>query len=60
MLSVCPDVITIEEARRIFAVTRVLSFRAFFLTLDSPGLRPGEALRPQVGRYRPAHVRKPN
>ena len=28
-----PDVITIAEARRIFAATRVLSYRVFFFTL---------------------------
>ena len=44
-----PDIITIEEARRIFAATRVLSYRVFFFTLYSLGLRLGEGLRLQVG-----------
>ena len=44
-----PDIITIEEARRIFATTRVLSYRVFFFTLYSLGLRLGEGLRLQVG-----------
>ena len=34
-----PDVITIEEAKRIFTATRVLSYRVFFFTLYSLGLR---------------------
>jgi len=29
----CPDLITIEQARRIVAATRVLSYRVFFFTL---------------------------
>ena len=44
-----PDIITIEEAGRIFAATRILSVRVFFFTLYSLGLRLGEGLRLQVG-----------
>jgi len=44
-----PDIVTIEEARRIFAATRVLSYRVFFFTLYSLGLRLGEGLRLQIG-----------
>ena len=44
-----PDIVTIEEARRIFATTRVLSYRVFFFTLYSLGLRLGEGLRLQIG-----------
>jgi integrase len=44
-----PDIITIEEAKRIFAATRVVSYRVFFFTLYSLGLRLGEGLRLQVG-----------
>ena len=43
-----PDIVTLEEARRIFAATRVLSYREFFFTLYSLGLRLGEGLRLQV------------
>ena len=43
-----PDVITIEEARRIFAATRVPSYRVFFFTLYSLGLRLiGRMLNPE-------------
>lgn len=56
-----PDIVTVEEAQRIFAATRVVSYRVFFFTLYSLGLRLGEGLRLQVGdidavRWR-VHVR---
>jgi integrase/recombinase XerD len=44
-----PDIVTIAEAKRIFTATRVLSYRVFFFTLYSLGLRLGEGLRLQVG-----------
>ncbi len=44
-----PDIVTVEEARRIIACTRVASYRVFFFTLYSLGLRLGEGLRLQVG-----------
>jgi integrase/recombinase XerD len=44
-----PDIVTVDEAKRIFAATRVLSYRVFFFTLYSLGLRLGEGLRLQVG-----------
>jgi len=44
-----PDIVTVEEAQRIFAATHVLSYRVFFFTLYSLGLRLGEGLRLQVG-----------
>ena len=44
-----PDIVTVEEADRLFMATRVLSYRAFFFTLYSLGLRIGEGLRLRVG-----------
>ena len=44
-----PDIVTVEEAERIFMATRVLSYRVFFFTLYSLGLRLGEGLRLTVG-----------
>ena len=44
-----PDIVTISEAGRLFATTRVLSYRVLFFTLYSLGLRLGEGLRLQVG-----------
>ncbi len=56
-----PDIVSVEEAQRLFAATRVGSYRVFFFTLYSLGLRLGEGLRLQVGdidalRWR-VHVR---
>lgn len=44
-----PDVVTVEEAAALFAATRVLSYRVFYFTLYSLGLRLGEGLRLEVG-----------
>lgn len=44
-----PDIITVQQAQQIFMATRVLSYRVFFFTLYSLGLRLGEGLRLQVG-----------
>jgi site-specific recombinase XerD len=44
-----PDIVTLEEARRLFAATHVLSYRVFYFTAYSLGLRLGEGLRLQVG-----------
>ena len=52
-----PDIITLDEARRIFAATRVLSYRVFYFTLYSLGLRLGEGLRLQVGDIDAARAR---
>ena len=44
-----PDIVTVAECRRLLAATRVISYRVFFFTLYSMGLRLGEGLRLQVG-----------
>lgn len=44
-----PDVVTVEEAGRLFAATRVVSYRVLYFTLYSLGLRLGEGLRLEVG-----------
>jgi site-specific recombinase XerD len=44
-----PDIVTIEEATQLFSSTEKLSYRVFFFTLYSLGLRLGEGLRLQVG-----------
>jgi len=44
-----PNIVTRDEAGRLFQSTRVLSYRVFFFTLYSLGLRLGEGLRLQVG-----------
>lgn len=44
-----PDIVTVEEAGRLFAATRVLSYRVFYFTVYSLGLRLGEGLCLAVG-----------
>jgi integrase/recombinase XerD len=56
-----PDIVTIEQAAQLFKATHKLSYRVFFFTAYSLGLRLGEGLRLEVGdidaeRHR-VHVR---
>ena len=44
-----PDIVTVEEAARLFALTRCVSYRVFYFTLYSMGLRLGEGLALRVG-----------
>ena len=44
-----PDIVSVTEAQALFDATRVLSYRVFFFTLYSLGLRLGEALALTVG-----------
>ena len=44
-----PDILTVAEVQRLFQATQVVSYRVFFFTLYSLGLRLGEGLRLQVG-----------
>jgi len=44
-----PDIVTVEEASRLFHATRKLSYRVLYFTLYSMGLRLGEGLRLEVG-----------
>lgn len=44
-----PDIVTIEQAQQLFMATLMLSYRVFFFTLYSLGLRLGEGLRLEVG-----------
>jgi integrase/recombinase XerD len=56
-----PDIVTVEEAQRLFAGTRTLSYRVFYFTLYSLGLRLSEGLALKVGdidaQRRRVHVR---
>ena len=56
-----PDIVTVEEAQALFAATRTLSYRVFYFTLYSMGLRLSEGLALKVAdidavRHR-AHIR---
>jgi len=44
-----PDIISVEEAQKLFMATNRVSYRVFFFTLYSMGLRLGEGLRLEVG-----------
>ena len=56
-----PDIVTVEEAARLFEATRCASYRVFYFTLYSMGLRLGEGLALRVGNIdavrAPVHVR---
>jgi integrase/recombinase XerD len=52
-----PDIVTVPEAGRLFAMTRTLSYRVFFFTLYSLGLRLGEGLRLTVADIDAARMR---
>ncbi len=44
-----PDIVTMAEAQQLFISTRKLSYRVFYFTLYSMGLRLGEGLNLKVG-----------
>ena len=44
-----PDILTIEQANQLFAATNKLSYKVFFFTIYSMGLRLGEGIRLTVG-----------
>ncbi len=44
-----PDIVTVQEAQALFAATRTLSYRVFYFTLYSLGLRLSEGLALRVG-----------
>ena len=52
-----PNIVTVEEAKRLFMATRSLSYRVFYFTVYSLGLRLGEGLRLEVGDIDAARAR---
>ena len=44
-----PDVLSIAQTRQLFMATNKISYRVFFFTLYSMGLRLGEGLRLEIG-----------
>ena len=52
-----PDIVSVAEAQALFAATRVLSYRVFFFTLYSLGLRLGEGLALTVADIDAARMR---
>ena len=56
-ISRLPDILTREEVIRLLQQTRVLSYRVFFYTAYSMGLRLGETLALEVGDIDAHHMR---
>jgi len=52
-----PDIVTIEQAHQLFTATNKLSYRVFFFTLYSMGLRLGEGIRLRLGDIDADHMR---
>jgi len=56
-----PDIVTIDQANKLFAATNRLSYRVFFFTIYSMGLRLGEGIKLTVGdidaKYMRVHIR---
>lgn len=52
-----PDIVTIEQANQLFAATRKLSYKVFFFTIYSLGLRLGEGIKLNVGDIDANHMR---
>lgn len=44
-----PDILSVEQIGQLFAATRILSYKVFFFTCYSMGLRLGEGIRLTVG-----------
>jgi integrase/recombinase XerD len=52
-----PNIVSVDEAAKIFMSTNVLSYRVFFFTVYSLGLRISEGLRLEVGDIDAHHMR---
>ena len=52
-----PDIVTIEQANQLFAATVKLSYKVFFFTIYSLGLRLGEGIKLKVGDIDADHMR---
>lgn len=51
------DIVTVEEAQRLFSATLTLSYRVFYFTVYSLGPRLGEGLALKVGDVDAARMR---
>jgi len=52
-----PDIVTIEQTSQLFAATGKLSYKVFFFTIYSLGLRPGEGIKLKVRDIDADHMR---
>lgn len=51
-----PDILTIEQANHLFDATNKLSYKVFFFTIYSMGLRLGEGIKLAVGDIDPVNM----
>ena len=52
-----PDILSVEQLGRLFVATNKLSYRVFFFTAYSMGLRLGEGIRLTIGDVDPTNMR---
>lgn len=52
-----PDIVTVDEAKGLFTKTLILSYRVFYFTIYSLGLRLGEGLRLEIADIDPSRQR---
>jgi len=52
-----PDIVTVEQANQLFAATGKLSYKVFFFTIYSLGLRLGEGIKMMVADIDSSHMR---
>ncbi len=52
-----PDILSVEQLIQLFSATRKLSYKVFFFTIYSMGLRLGEGINLSVGDIDSAHMR---
>lgn len=52
-----PDIVTVEQANQLFKATDRLSYRVFFFTIYSLGLRLGEGIKLKIGDIDSANMR---
>jgi site-specific recombinase XerD len=52
-----PDILSPKELNELFAATRILSYKVFFFTIYSMGLRLGEGINLTVGDIDSTHMR---
>ncbi|PID74224.1 MAG: recombinase [Desulfobacterales bacterium] len=52
-----PDILSVEQLQQLVCTTRQLSYKVFFFTVYSLGLRLGEGIRLKIGDMDAAHMR---
>jgi site-specific recombinase XerD len=52
-----PDIVTIDEVNKLFGATRIISYKVFFFTVYTLGLRLSEGINLRVGDIDSSHMR---